>query len=364
MNIICTQENLKIGLATVGRIISSSTTLPILNNILVKTEKGLLKISSTNLEVAIITHIRCKVVEDGEVTVSCKTLTDLINNLPNKNINLAAKNNQLEVEAENYHTSIKTLPTEEFPLIPVVEGKQVVTIDAQELKSSIDQVVFAAAVNQTQPEITGVLFGLDEEKLRVAATDRYRLAEKKILLKSAVTQDAIVPQKTILELSRIIGSAKGGVDVLFTETQVSFTFIDTQIISRLVDGQYPPYEQIIPGSFKTIIKVEKQQVINALRTAGVFSRGANSVKFDYNNEKQLLVLTSESADLGKTVIDISCEIEGGSGSLILNYHYILDCLQNINSPVIKIKVIDDNSPSLVVPDIEGEYIYLVMPIKS
>src|SRR5579864_7888209 len=116
MKIICTQENLKSGLATVGRIISSTNTLPILNNVLVKTENGLLKISSTNLEIAITTHIRCKVEEEGEVTVVCKTITDLVNTLPNKNITLEVKNNQLSVETENYHTSVKTLPAEEFPL--------------------------------------------------------------------------------------------------------------------------------------------------------------------------------------------------------------------------------------------------------
>src|SRR3989344_3987876 len=123
MNIICTQENLKVGLGIVGKIISSNTSLPVLNNVLVKTENGMLKISSTNLEVAVTTHIRCKVEEYGELTVQCKALTDLVNNLPNKNLNLHFSNNQLEIEAENYHTAIKTLSAEEFPLIPTVEAK-------------------------------------------------------------------------------------------------------------------------------------------------------------------------------------------------------------------------------------------------
>ena len=124
MKLICTQENLKTGLMVVGRILSSTGTLPILNNILVKTENGLLKISSTNLEIAITTHIRCKVEEEGETTVSCKTITELINNLPNKNLTLQTTNNQLSIETENYHTSIKTLPPEEFPLIPIIDNKK------------------------------------------------------------------------------------------------------------------------------------------------------------------------------------------------------------------------------------------------
>ncbi|HYV33380.1 MAG TPA: DNA polymerase III subunit beta, partial [Candidatus Limnocylindria bacterium] len=182
MKIICTQENLKSGLATVGRIISSTNTLPILNNLLIKTENGLLKISSTNLEIAITTTVRCKIEEDGGVTVTSKTLVDLVNNLPNKNITFQTKENELLIETENYHTSVKTLPMEEFPLIPTVEGKNTLNLDSQELKKALDQVVFAASTNQTQPEMSGILFSKSSGELRVAATDRYRLAERKMVL--------------------------------------------------------------------------------------------------------------------------------------------------------------------------------------
>jgi len=366
MKIICTQENLRSGLSSVGRIISSSQTLPILNNLLLKTENGLLKISSTNLEIAITNNIRCKVEEDGVLTVASKTLIDLVNNLPNKNITLQNKDGQLLVEAENYHTNIKTLPAEEFPLIPEVEGKTVLKIDSQELKTAFDQVVFAASTNQTQPEISGVLFAGDKTGLRLAATDRYRLAERKITNteNNINNLEVILPQKTCLELSRIIGNQKGVVEMRFSETQAAVVFNETQVISRLVDGQYPDYRQIIPLSFETTSVTEKNAFVNALRAVAIFGQNNNSVNVVFSADKQQMALTAESSDLGKSAVELPAKIDGKGGSLVLNYHYLLDCLNGINSQNVVVKMTDDNSPSLVVPEDKNDYIYLVMPIKS
>lgn len=367
MKIICTQENLKAGLATVGRIISSANTLPILNNILIKTENGTLKIFSTNLEIAITTQVRCKVEEEGEVTVVGKTINELVTNLPNKNIILQTQNNnELKIETENYHTSIKTLPAEEFPLIPKVEGKNTIIIDSQELKNSIDQVVFAASNNQTQPEISGVYFSQEKNTLKIVATDRYRLAEKKLLVERGVDghQEAIIPQKTVLEISRIISNQKSVVEMVFSETQVSATINETQIISRLVDGQYPDYNQIIPHEFSTTTITQKQSLINALRTTAVFSQNNNSVSLTFDPEKQTLVLKAESTDLGNSSVELPSKIDGKQESIILNHKYVLDCLSSTETSNVIIKVNNDNSPSLIVPEEKDNYLYLVMPIKS
>lgn len=365
MNIICTQENLKQGLLTAGRIISPNNTLPILNNILLKTENGLLNISSTNLEVAVSTHIRCKIEEEGGVTVFGKTITELINNLPNKNITLQSKDNQLDIKTENYHTSLKTLPIDEFPIIPEIEEREKITVLAQDLKNSINQVVFAASLNQTQPEISGILLSIEDKTVTIAATDRYRLAEKKIVLnKSYESQQVIVPQKTILELSRVIGSSLENVEILISSNQVSFYINNTQIISRLIDGQYPDYKQIIPEEFLTTIHTKRQDFISSLKAGAIFSQGNNSVKFDYSAEKQILTVTSEASDLGKSQVDLPSEVTGGSGELLLNHKYVLDCLNSIDAENIIIKIINDSAPSIILPDKGSDYMYLVMPIKT
>jgi len=365
MKIICTQENLKNGLMTAGRIISSTNTLPILNNILLKTENGQLKLSTTNLEIGITTHIRCKIEEEGDTTVLCKTITDLVGNLPNQNITLETQNNQMSVETENYHTVIKTLPAEEFPLIPVVDNDHPVTIDGQELKKSLDQVAFAASTNQTQPEISGILFGIENTTLKIAATDRYRLAEKTLILPQSQNQtQVIIPHKTIMEYSRVISGQKGNVELSLTETQVSFKFNNTEIISRLVDGQYPDYKQIIPTDFNTEIVTEKQPLVSALKASGIFSQTTHSVKLDYLEDRQVLVLNTESQELGKSQVELVSQVKGKSGTVVLNYHYMLDCLSVLDGEKVVMKIVDDSTASLLVPQGQNDYFYLVMPIKS
>ena len=326
----------------------------------------MLKISSTNLEVAVTTLVRCKVEEEGSVTIVCKTITDLVNSLPNKNVSLETKNGEVSVEAENYHTTIKTLPAEEFPLIPEVENEKTLNLDAQEFKKAINQVGFAVSTNQTQPEISGILFKIENNQMKIVATDRYRLAEKKTTFKGEpnLNYNLIIPHKTVLELSRIIANQSGNIQVALNETQISFIFNNTQIISRLIDGEYPPYEQIIPSEFTANITTERLALLNALRAGGVFSQNNNSVKIDYKTENQALVLTSESGELGKSVIELSSVVEGGSGSVVVNFHYLLDCLVNLEATNVVLKITNDSSPSLLTPQGDESYLYLVMPIKS
>jgi DNA polymerase-3 subunit beta len=366
MKIICTQENLKFGLGTIGRIISSSNSLPILNNILIKTENGLMKISSTNLEIAITTQIRCMVEENGETTVVGKTLLDLVNNMPNQNITLQTNGQNLNINSENYHTQIKTLPTEDFPLIPVLDNGIILTLDSQELKSAIDNVVFAASTNQTQPEISGVLLSTESTTMKIVATDRYRLAEKTLSLKRKPLSDqvAIIPQKTTVEISRIIGNQPGEVDIMLSNNQAGISFKDTQIISRLVDGQYPDYQQIIPAEFSTTTVVKKQPLVSALKAAAVFSQNNNSVRFSFSPKSQKLVLAAESGDLGKSEVELAAVVEGAGGEIIFNHRYVMDCLNGLGSEDVLIKTIDDNSPGLILPEGKNDYLYLVMPIKS
>lgn len=366
MKVVCTQENLKQGLSSVTRIISSSVSLPILSNVLLKTENGLLKISSTNLEIAITTLVRCRVEGEGGVTINAKTLTDMVNTLPNQNITLETKEGEVLVETENYHTRLKTLPMDEFPLIPEIEAKTTMHINTQDLKNSFSQVVFASSNNQTQPEICGVLLKTENSKIKIVATDRYRLAEKKIDYKESIDipQGIILPQKTVLELLRNMGNQTNETQIQIGETQAGFSFGNTQIITRMVEGEYPPYEQIIPNNFNTQATLEKNLLINALRAGGVLSQNNHSVKIDYNTETQNLRLITESGELGKSEIDVPAKIEGESGALLVNYHYLLDCLTNLDTTNITLKITNDSAPSVLVPEGDEEYIYLVMPIKT
>jgi DNA polymerase III subunit beta len=364
MNIVCTQENLKNGLMVVGRVIGTSSTLPILNNILLRTEEGQLKLSATNLELAVTTVVRCKIEEEGAGCVPAKIVNELVGALPATNITLVTVDAELLVTADHYTSKVKTLPTEEFPLIPVVERTYVVALPGQVLKQGLEQVLFAVSTSQTQPEISGVLLSLRDRVLTFVATDRYRLAEKRLQLPRAEgLKDVIIPAKTAQELVRIIGNYDHVVEVVLGETQIAVTVGDTTLVSRLVDGQYPDYEQIIPTEFTTQIVVPTAALVNAVKASAIFSRSNQSITMEYQQATQRIVIFAVSHEVGESRIEVPAVIEGSSGTIICNYRYLLEALAGRKEERVRIQIMNDTAPVLLGPDGDAEYRYLVMPIK-
>jgi len=364
MKIICTQENLKNGILIVSRIISSSNTLPILNNVLLKVENGLLNLSATNLELAITTTVRCKVEQEGSLCLPAKTFSDLVNNLPNTNVTIESTDTgEAVINTDHYTTKVKTLPSDEFPLIPTIENGQNLSFAATDIKQALDSVVFAASTSETQPEISGILLTTQNGKQKFVATDRYRLAEK-TLPGTVVSKNIIIPHKTALELTRILSTQTGPVECVVTENQMAVTSGDTLMISRLIDGQYPDYQQIIPENFTATVSVSRQDLVNALKTSGVFSRGTGSVVIKYDADQQQLRVNATSHDIGESNVDLSAEVSGDSGNIVLNYRYVLDALTVMQAETVIIKVAGESSPVIFQPTSDSSYIYLVMPIKS
>jgi DNA polymerase III subunit beta len=364
MKVICTQENLRNGLQTVSRIISSSNTLPILNNVLLTTENGMLKLAGTNLEIAISTNIRCKIEQEGSVCLVAKTITELVNNLPNTNITIETTDTDAVITTEHYETKIKHLPAEEFPLIPRVDDATLISLDSGSLKTSLDQVVFAASTSETQPEISGVLWAGEKQVSTFAATDRYRLAEKTVTLENnEFSRRIIIPYRTVQELSRLLGTKTGPVNIYISDTQLAAVLEETTLVSRLVDGTYPDYRPIIPETTTTTVTIERSSFASALKTSGIFSRGVGSVTMNYNVDKQVVVISSQSHEIGESKIELPCQVQGTSGSVILNYRYVLDVLNNLSDETLIIKIIDDSAPVVFEPQGRTDYLYLVMPIK-
>src|SRR3989344_731379 len=219
MKAVCTKKNLNKGLQTTSRIIGSGNTLPILNNILFKTDEGRLKLSSTNLEMAINTWVGGKIEEEGEITVPARLVNEYINNLLTEKVTISSKNQSLSIESEKAKTNINGLPPEDFQLIPKVTETVYAKADAQEFQHAIREVAFAAAYSETQPEISGILFIFEDKILTMAATDRYRLAEGKVKLTEGVGElkQVIVPARAVVELNRILES--GVVEIFLSEGQ-------------------------------------------------------------------------------------------------------------------------------------------------
>ena len=364
MRLVCTIKNLNQGLITSSHIIGSGNTLPVLNNILFKTEGGRLRLSSTNLEVAINTWVGGKIEEEGELTVPARLVNDYVNNIAAEKISISTQNQTLFLEAEKAKTHIKGLSSDEFPLIPRVGQGVYTKIKAGLLEEGIKEVSFASAFSETQPEISGVLFFFEGNTLTLAATDRYRLAEAKIELSEKVSssKSVIIPTRGVNEAARVIN--KGAVDVYITEGQVMFKTEETELLSRLIDGQYPDYKQIIPKNFVTEAEVSRGELIQSLKAASLFASESNNIELDLAPQNKQVVIKSQSSQTGDSEIRLDAQITGQKNSIVFNYRYIIECLNNLPDEKVILKAIDSSSPAEIVPAGRDNYFYIVMPIKT
>lgn len=371
------QENLKQGLFIVSHIAGKNPNLPILNNIMIEANQGNIKLVSTNLEIGISCLIRGKVDEDGSYTVDSKILSDYINILPNKKVDIELKDGNIAVVCENYKTKIKGQSTEEYPLIPNVEKGDYYKINANDFKKAISQVAFATSNNETRIELSGVLFTFSGDELILAATDSYRLAEKKIKISSFSNEakektKIIIPTKTIQEVNRILSGTKDDIgldgdeiNLYVLDNQVLFVYGTTEIVSRLIDGQYPDYNQIIPGFNKTNLVVEVSGLVRAVKASALFSKsGINDINLDFPKGRQEVVISSASGQSGENITNLEALINGEDNGVVVNYRYLLDGLNNINEERVKIEVVDCNTPCILRPENDNSYLYIVMPIKQ
>ena len=363
MRMVCTKKNLSAGLAITSRVIGSGNTLPILNNILLKTEEGGLRLSGTNLEMAVNTWVGGKIEEEGEITIPARLMNDYVNNITTDKITLNSKNQILTLEAEKAQTNINGLPSEEFPIIPKIKDGIFTKIEGKDLVNSIGEVTFAATFSETQPEISGILFGFEGSNLTLAATDRYRLTEGRVPLLTPITtpRQIIIPTRAVNEVARIIGP--GPIEIFLGDGQICFGSVETELISRLIEGQYPDYKQIIPKNFTTEAEVEKNQFIQSLKAVSLFSTENNNIDLEINPQQKQIIIKAQSAQVGDSEIRLDAKIGGEKNSIIFNYRYILECLSNLGDESVVLKIIGSSSPAAIMPVGRDNYLYIVMPIK-
>ncbi|MDD5528356.1 MAG: DNA polymerase III subunit beta [Patescibacteria group bacterium] len=380
MNLSILKENFKQGLFVVSHLAGKNANLPILNNILVEVKKEGVRLVTTNLEIGITHFIRGKVEKEGNFTVDAKIFADYINLLPNKKIDLIKEDGVLKVECENFKTKIKTEASEDFPLIPQIEKKNKKTVRAGDFKNALAKVVFASANSETRLELSGVLFTISKNKLVLAATDSYRLAEKELEIteeageikdKIVEEQKVIVPSRTIQEILRIMAGleqaegAEKELDFYINDNQILFVIGNTELISRLIEGQYPDYRQIIPAAGKTTATLNRSELIRAIKASALFSKsGINDINLDFPEGKNQVIVSSASGASGENIVKIEAETKGIDNGIIINYQYLLDGLNNIDEETIRLEVIDGNTPCLIKPSSEKGYLYIIMPIKQ
>jgi DNA polymerase-3 subunit beta len=380
MRVSTLKENLKNGLYLVGHIAGKNQNLPILNNIMLEAKEGNIKLISTNLEIGIVHNVRGKVEEEGVYTINSKVISDYVGLLPNKKINIIQKEkeNELQVECENYKTKIKGQPADDFPLIPTVDKNNSFSVNVGEFKEALSKVVFAVASSESRMELTGVVFVFNGDNLTLAATDSYRLTEKNIKIKNNTNteeeQKIIIPAKTLQELIRVLTSFKENSEVeenkseitfYVSDNQILFTIESTEIVSKLIEGQYPDYKQIIPSKPQSTAVVNRSELIRAVKTSSLFSKsGINDINLDFPKEGGKIVVSSTSGETGENIVDIEADVKGEDNGIIVNYSYLIDGLNHINEENVQIEVIDNNTPCIIKPTQEKDYIYIIMPIKQ
>lgn len=372
MKFSCIQENLFKGLQVVSHIAGSSSGLPILANILLKTEDGFLTLCSTNLEMGVKCTVRGKVEVDGVVAIDARVITEYIGLLPKDRVELEVLEDcVLSITCGTYHTKIKGVITDEYPILPPAEKANALQCKAKDLKKNLQRTVGAAKYDEARMELSGVLFVATEKKLTLAATDAYRLAESSLSLEEAAPSDVrvIVPLKTVQELLRnLTDDHDVMVNLMISDTQLTAVIDTTELVSKLIDGQYPDYTQIIPSSFSTRAVVDRQDWIRAVKASSIFSKsGLNDVTLSIEpgeSDKGILTVSSANTTVGETAVRLDIQCSGSPISMSLNYRYLLDGLQNMTTGQVSVGAIDSNSPCVLKPVNEEGYQYMVMPIRE
>ena len=373
MKISCTQENLNQGLNIVSHIANKNSNLPILGNVLIKVQDKILNLSATNLEIGIQVGIRGKIESEGEFTVDARLFSDYISLLPKDRIDLELVSDELKIKCDKQKTKIKTQPGSEFPLIPQLNKVNPYIIKAKEIKKAISEVVFAVSISETRPEISGVYMNFTANQIIMAATDSYRLAEKKITMEkeSPNNNQIIVPVKTLQEVSRALSVFKEettldnveNIEIYISSNQIMFSYNGVDLVSRLIEGQYPDYTQILPTEKKTKVKINRENLIKAVKTSSLFTKsGIHDIKLEFLENN--LIITSSSAQTGENISELETEKTGDNNNIVLNYKYLLDGLQNIDSENVIFELNTNSNPCVLKPDDTNDYVYIIMPIKQ
>lgn len=375
MKLTVLQENLKRGLATVSHAVAGKSTLPVLANVLLATDGGRLKLAATNLEVGITHWVGAQVQEEGAITVPAKLLADVVGGLPNDRVTLSLdpRTQTLEVKCARFTSNIKGIEAEEFPTIPTISDRDpAVSLPGQVLREAIDQVVFAAASDDTRPTLAGVLMRLRDNKLILAAADGFRLATRTVQLPEPQSQslEVIVPARALGELSRIAGEAEGNIGLTLTPGggQVLFHSESTELVSRLIEGKFPDFERIIPSQFATRSVLDTAELAKAVKLASFFATASqNVVKLTLEPGGELgpgrLVISANAAEVGDNTGELDGMIHGEGGQIALNVKYLSEALAAMKTAQVALETQTPSSPGVFKPVGNEGYVHIIMPMS-
>jgi DNA polymerase-3 subunit beta len=377
MKLSCLQENLAEGLSHVGRVVPSKTTLPVLGNVLVATDQGRLKLASTNLELSVTCWIGAKIDADGAITLPARLLADyvaLLDRGQKLEMELNPSSRRVHLKCGRFEANIAGIDAEDFPPIPTVSGGAGFNVGAATLKTAIGQVAFAAAQDDSRPVLAGVFMHVKGSQLTLAAADGFRLSVRQVeLSEPAEDLSVIVPARTLSELARVLPDGEEEqVEVATTagRNQVLFRFGQMELVSRLIEGQFPDYQRIIPSSAKTTAVAGTQDLLKAARAASVFSRETSMVvRLELKPSAEelapgSLVVSSTSADLGDNTGVLDAVVTGDAQEVAFNGRYLREALEAIGSQQVQLLVTGPSSPGVFKPASADGFTHVIMPMHA
>ncbi len=370
MKLSVMQENLARGLQVVSRAVPSRSTLPVLNNVLLRTEDGGLKLTATNLEIGMTYWVPGKIEEDGATTTPARLLTDIVAGLPaNEKVDLEVQPQEtLHIQAGHFETRVKGIDAEEFPAIPTAGEKPTTRIPQNVLRKALGEVTFAAATDEARPILTGVLARFEGTSLTLAAADNYRIAVKTLDVMDPVEETSIViPARALDALVRVLGDTEDPVDLVLSpaRNQILFHVEGIDLVSRLIDGQFPNYQQVLPKSCTTKATVDREELLKAVRLASfIVSTAANIVKLHVGRDAANGLTVTSAADIGDNQGEIEASVEGDGTAISFNARYLIDVLSNVPAEQFSIELNGPLSPGVFRPMDDAQYVHVVMPVKT
>ena len=370
MKLSVMQENLARGLSVVSRAVSSRSTLPVLANVLLKTEDAGLKLTATNLEIGITYWVPGKIESDGATTVPARLLTDLVNSLPpGDRVDLDLQpGDTLHLQSGRFETHVKGIDADEFPAIQTAGERPTTRIAQNVLRRALSEVTFAAASDEARPILTGVLARFEGDQLTLAAADNYRIAVRTIPVLDAVPETSVViPARALNELARVLADVDDPVEVVLAggRNQVLFHLEGVDLVSRLIDGQFPNYQQVLPQSHTTRAVLDREELLRAVRPAALIAHeSANIVKLQVGGEDGAGITVSANAEVGDHVGAVEAAVEGDGTTIAFNARYLADVLTNVDADSFALELNGPLSPGVFKPIGDDRYVHVVMPVRT
>lgn len=364
MKLVVTQENLTHALSTVGRVANSRTSLPVLSNILFRTEKNRLLLAATNLEIAITELIGAKVSSEGAITIPSRLVADFVSNLPKGNVSLELEGTKLHISAGSYSSTIHGVVADEFPALPVIENATRYDIPTAILKRAITQTTLAASHDDTRPVLTGVFCHIHDKRLYFAATDGYRLSER-ALMGAADELKAIIPATTLVDVVRVMPEDCETAELLFDESQVRVRMKDIEITSRLIDGNFPDYRQLIPRQTDINFTIPKDEFTRITKIASLFAReSGGSITIKTDATKSIVSVHSVASQLGENTSEVETVV-AADGQVTLNSRYLIEALGCIDAEAVTFGFSGKLAPCVITAEGDTDtYQHIIMPLKS